>query len=52
LAKLQSKIHEDPQNFDNSSKGQSSCSSSIPGAEELRTHVSGFMNISGASNKS
>jgi len=49
LAKLQSKTYEDLQDFD---ACQSSCSISIPDTEELRSHVSGYMNTSGASNES
>jgi len=49
LTELQSKIYKDSQNFD---ACQSSCSTSIPGNEELRSHASGFMNTSGASNES
>lgn len=52
LAKLQSKTDVDPQYFDDNSKDQSSCSSSIPGTEGLRGHFSGSMNTSDASNES
>lgn len=48
LAKLQLKTHEDPQDF---YECQSSCSTSIPDTEGLRSRVSGFMNTSGASNE-
>ena len=51
LAKLQSKTDVDP-HFDDNSKDQSSCSSSIPGTEGLRSHFSGSMNTSDASNES
>jgi len=52
LAKLQSKTHVEPQDFDDNSKDQNSCCSLISGTEELRSHLSGFKNTSSALNES
>lgn len=52
MAKLQSTTQVDLQYFDDNSKNQSSCFSSIQGTEGLSSHLVGSMNTSDVSNES
>jgi len=52
LTKLQLRPDVKPQDFDDGSKDQSSCSNSIPDTKGLRSHLKGSIDTSGASNES